>query len=85
MSTLPSVILGVLGLVPSIFKHKPFCLWYWEPPKWILKAGPFSSRQCRRQKAALVSIGMDETRFRVLRKGVEPPPFFNPPKVEEKR
>lgn len=74
-----AVISGALALIPSIFKHKPNCLWYWDGQAWELKAGPFSSRQCRKQKETLVSIGMDPRRFIILRKGVVPPPMFNPP------
>jgi hypothetical protein len=71
LTALPAII----GFLPNIFRKKPFQLWYWNSQKWETKGGPMSSRQCHRQKAALVSIGMDETRFVILRKGVEPPPF----------
>lgn len=78
MSIVPAIV-AALGLVPSIFKHKPNCLWYWSGQAWGLVAGPFSARQCRKQKATLVSIGYDPRRFIILRKGVTPGPVFNPP------
>lgn len=83
MASVPEIILGAFALIPSIFKHKPNCLWYWDGQKWILEGGPFSSRQCRLQQKTLVSVGMDASRFRILRKGVELPPFFNPPKGKD--
>lgn len=82
MSIVPAIV-AALGLVPSIFKHKPNCLWYWTGEKWILKAGPMSSRQCRKQKATLVYTGLDARRFIILRQGVTPDPIFNPPKPKE--
>ncbi len=81
MASIPEIIVGVFTLIPSIFKHKPNCLWYWTGEKWILKAGPMSSRQCRKQKATLVSTGCQANRFIILRQGVTPEPFFNPPKA----
>ncbi len=78
MSAVTTIITGILTLVPSIFKHKPHVLWYWEPPNWIQKAGPFSSRQCRKQMEALISVGMSRGQFLILRKGVEPPEYFEP-------
>ena len=69
-----TIIAGVLGILPSILKKKTFCIWYWEPPKWQLKGGPFSARQCRKTRAELVRLGMDPARFTILRQGVTPPP-----------
>ncbi len=76
---------GALALVPNIFKHKPFQLWYWNGQRWEAQGDPMSSRQCYRQKAALVRLGMVEAQFTVLRKGIKPPPFFNPPPAKEER
>jgi hypothetical protein len=80
MASIPEIILGAFALIPSIFKHKPNCLWRWTGQAWEMVAGPFSSRQCRKQKATLVAIGCDPAAFIILRAGVKPPPFFNPPK-----
>ncbi len=69
----PGIIAAILGLIPAIFKHKPFCLWYCtDEGKWVMKGGPFSSRQCRKTRGELVRIGFKEERFAILRKGVTP-------------
>jgi len=39
-----TILAALLGL-PAFLKKKPFCLWYWELPKWQLKSGPFSARR----------------------------------------
>lgn len=68
-----AIVTGILGLIPGLIRKKQFCLWFWNSVKWEMKGGPFSSRQCRKTKSALVSIGMDAARFVILRKGVTPP------------
>ena len=68
-----AIVTGIVGTLPSILRKKPFCIWYWEPPKWQPRGGPFSARQCRKTIAELVWLGMDPARFTILRKGVEPP------------
>lgn len=72
-SAFTTIVAGIVSLLPSLLSRKPYCMWYWEPPKWQLRGGPFSARQCRKQIAELVRLGMDPARFTILRKGVEPP------------
>ena len=78
-----AIITGILGLVPSIFKHKSNCVWHWTGQSWELVGGPFSARQCRKQIETFVSIGADPKTFIILRKGVVPPPYFEPKKGEK--
>jgi len=73
-----AIITGVLGLVPSIFRHKPNMVWRWTGQAWELMGGPYSARQCRKQIEKLVSIGCDPKTLIILRKGIVPPPVFNP-------
>lgn len=66
---------AIIGIVPALFKKKPFCLWYFrkETKKWEMKAGPFSRRQCEKTREALLSLGSyDAECFVILRKGVSP-------------
>jgi hypothetical protein len=67
-----AVVGSVLTVLPAILRKKPFCLWYWNGTAWVLKAGPFSYRQCRKTRTALTKLGMTN-KFTILRKGVEPP------------
>lgn len=83
MSSVPAAIIAVIGLIPSIFKHKPNCVWHWSGEKWDFIGGPFSARQCRKQIDTLVKTGMDRDRFIILRKGITPTNEFNPPKPKE--
>jgi hypothetical protein len=72
-----SIIAGIIGILPSILKKKTFLLWQWEGPRptdWK-KAGPFSKRQCRLQKAELIRLGCNPKHFAILRPGVTPPPY----------
>jgi hypothetical protein len=65
---------AVIGVLPGLFKKKPFCLWYLgRDDKWLLKAGPFSHRQCEKTRAELIALGTYlPDRFTILRKGVTP-------------
>ncbi|MHB8053631.1 MAG: hypothetical protein ACYDH3_00035 [Candidatus Aminicenantales bacterium] len=81
--TVIAIITGAFGLIPSIFKHKPNCVWRWDGQKWEMVGGPFSARQCRKQIATLVSVGHDPKTFIILRKGITPPPVFQPKKGEK--
>lgn len=67
-------IIGVLPAILGLFKHKKFVLWYQgRDDKWLKKAGPFSGRQCRKTKAALVETGNYlADRFLIMREGVTP-------------
>lgn len=74
---MPSVIpiIGpIIDIVLKVTKKKKYALWYKQDSgKWIKKGGPFSARQCRKTREALIKLGTYEPdRFCILHDGVTP-------------
>lgn len=69
-----AIIAAALGLIPGLFKKKPYTLWQWDPArKTWLDHGTYSARQCRKLKAELIRLGQAPETFTILRKGAKPP------------
>lgn len=68
------IIKAIIAAIGSgLFKKKPYMLHHWDAAKWA-SYGPFSARQCKKAKKALVVLGENPAMFCILRKGVPPPP-----------
>ena len=69
-----AIIAAALGLLPGLFKKKPFTLWQWDPIRktWI-DHGTYSARNCRKLQAEFVRLGQDPATFSIMRKGAKPP------------
>lgn len=69
-----AIIAAALGLLPGLFKKKPYVLWQWDPARslWI-DHGTYSARQCRKLQAELIRLGQAPETFTILRKGAKPP------------
>lgn len=69
-----AILAAALGLIPGLFKKKPYTLWQWDPTRksWI-DHGTYSARSCRKLVAEFVRLGQDPATFAILRKGAKPP------------
>lgn len=69
-----AIIAAALGLIPGLFKKKPYTLWQWDPTRktWT-DHGTYSARQCRKLMAEMIRLGQDPATFSIMRKGAKPP------------